>query len=61
MTQAQLNRAVSRATGEDEATIAQLGFVVLTRGPVERERKPLIIDWDKHYAAGQERFRRTRR
>jgi hypothetical protein len=60
MTQAQLNRAVSRATGEDPATIARLGFVVLTRGPVERERKPLVIDWDDHYAAGREPFKRRR-
>jgi len=37
MTQAHLDRAVARVTGEDPATIARLGFVVLTRGPVERE------------------------
>jgi len=60
MTQAYLNRAVARATGEDSATIARLGFVVLTRGPIERERKPLVIDWDEHYATAPESFRRRR-
>jgi len=60
MTQSRLDRAVARATGEDPATIARLGFVVLTRGPIERERRPLVIDWDEHYAAGPESFQRRR-
>jgi hypothetical protein len=47
MTQAQLNRAVSRATGESLATICRRGFVPLTVGPVECERRPLLIDWDR--------------
>lgn len=51
MSQAQLYRAVARATGEDLATISRLGFVVLTRRPVEQDRKPLVIDWDEHDAA----------
>jgi hypothetical protein len=51
MRQAQLYRAVARATGEDLATISRLGFVILTRLPVEQERKPLVIDWDDHDAA----------
>jgi hypothetical protein len=41
----ELNRAVARATGESVSTIASLGFVPLTVGPVERE--PLLIDWDQ--------------
>jgi hypothetical protein len=45
MTQSELNRAVARATGESLATIAHLGFVPLTSGPVERE--PLVVDWDE--------------
>ena len=47
MTQAELNREVARATGESARTIDQLGFVPLTRHPVETEREPLVIDWDE--------------
>lgn len=45
MTQVQLNRAVARATNESVATIARMGFVPLTRGPVERE--PQVVNWDR--------------
>ncbi len=45
MTQAELNREVAYATGESVGTIAQMGFVVLTRIPIERES--LHIDWDR--------------
>jgi len=38
MPQIRLNRAVASATGESLTTIARMGFVPLTRGPVERER-----------------------
>lgn len=51
MSQASLYEAVADVTGEDLATIARLGFVVLTRGPVEQDREPLVIDWDEHDAA----------
>ena len=44
MTQAELNRAVARATGESTREIARRGFVLLTPVPVERE--PLVVDWD---------------
>ena len=47
MTQAELNTAVAQATGEDRRTIAHMGFVPLTRGPVERDREPLVVDWDE--------------
>jgi len=46
MSQRDLNRAISKATGEDIATIAGMGFVELTPFPVERE--PLAMDWDEH-------------
>ena len=44
MTQRQLNRAIASATGESVSTIARLGFVHLTAGPVERD--PHFVDWD---------------
>ena len=47
MTQAELNREVARATGETAHTIGQMGFVTLTRHPIEVEREPLVIDWDE--------------
>ena len=46
MNQADLNRAVAEATGETVATIAERGFTLLTRTPVERE--PLVMDWDTY-------------
>ncbi len=58
MTQAHLDRAVARVTGEDPATIARLGFVVLTRGPVERESQPLIIGGDERHVSGRPCFTR---
>ena len=45
MTQAELNRAVAKATGESVGEIARRGFVLLTPTPVEEE--PLIADWDE--------------
>ncbi len=53
--------AVARATGEDPHTIARLGFVVLTRGPVERERAPLVFDRDDHDARGLDHITRSPR
>jgi len=47
MTQAELNRQVARATGEAVGTVAAMGFVPLTHGPVERDREPLVVDWDE--------------
>ncbi len=46
MSQRDLNRAVSKATGENIATIAGMGFVELTRIPIERE--PNVLDWDEY-------------
>jgi hypothetical protein len=45
MTQAELNRAVARATGESISLISSMGFVALAEIP--REREPRIVDWDK--------------
>jgi hypothetical protein len=47
MTQAELNREVAKAMGESVKAISQIGFVPLTRHPVEVEREPLVIDWDE--------------
>jgi hypothetical protein len=46
MNQQHLNRAVAQATGESLATIAQMGFVPLTRVPYERDPEDYSVDWD---------------
>ena len=46
MTQAELYREIAQATGESLRTVAEMGFVPLTRGPIERDRDPLVVDWD---------------
>ena len=55
MTQQELNRAVAAVTGEAVGTIAGMGFVPLTRGPIEVEpdREPLVVDWDEAEAGRQ--------
>ncbi len=45
MTQAELNRAVARATGETVKTIADRGFIPLE--PVGDDHEPLVVDWDE--------------
>ncbi len=45
MSQRDLNRAISKATGESIDMIAGMGFVELT--PIPFEREPLIVDWDE--------------
>jgi hypothetical protein len=45
MDQCELNREVSKKTGETVSTIADLGFIPLTVHPFERE--PLMVDWDE--------------
>ena len=47
MTQAELNREVATATGESVSMVAQMGFVPLTTFPYERDRAPLVVDWDE--------------
>ena len=52
MTQAELNRQVAQATGEDVATIAHRGFSLVEPG--QEEHEPLAIDWDEVQAARNE-------
>ena len=47
MDQRDLNREVAKATGETVATIDKVGFVPLHPNPYERDRDPLVVDWDK--------------
>jgi hypothetical protein len=47
MTQDRLDHEVATATGESVATISNLGFVPLTHIPFERDREPLVVDWDE--------------
>jgi hypothetical protein len=47
MTQSELNREVASVTGESVQTISNLGFVPLTHIPFERDREPLVVDWDE--------------
>ena len=47
MKQRELNREVAKATGETVATIDQLGFVPLEPIPYERDRDPLVVDWEE--------------
>ena len=51
MNQSDLNRAVSRATGETVSTIKRLGFLLLespaTALEDEAELGPYVIDWDE--------------
>ena len=47
MTQAELNREIAAATGETMTTVRHLGFVPLTPVPYERDRDPLVVDWDQ--------------
>ena len=48
MNQRDLNREISRATGESVSTIAGMGFVELR--PIPFEQEPLTMDWDEHDA-----------
>jgi len=47
MTQAVLNRKAAAVTGESESTVAQVGSVLWTDVPFERDREPLVVDWDE--------------
>ena len=48
MSQHDLNREISRATGESISTIAGMGFVELR--PIPFELEPQTMDWDEHDA-----------
>ena len=47
MTQAELNREIAAATGESMSTVRHMGFVPLMPVPYERDRDPLVVDWDE--------------
>ena len=47
MTSRQLLQAVARATGDDLATIRQMGFQPLRRTPFERDPEGYSVDWDE--------------
>ena len=47
MTQAELYREIAQATGESIRTVAEMGFVPLTRSPVELERDPLVVECEE--------------
>ena len=47
MTQRDLNRAVSRATGETVTEISHRGFTRLEPLPAEPAVEDLILDWDR--------------
>ncbi len=51
MNQANLNRAVARATGETVSTIKRLGFLLAEPGdsldPDSDEHGPYVIEWDE--------------
>ena len=47
MTQAELDRAVARATGETVAEVGRRGFQPLSFDPVEPDPEDYIIDWDQ--------------
>jgi hypothetical protein len=47
MTQQELDREVAHATGESLSTICRMGFTPLTHGPVEIDRQPQVVDWDR--------------
>ena len=57
MNQRELNRAVSRATGESVGIISRMGFSELV-DPLDRD--PLTIDWDVVQGVERSPFARPR-
>lgn len=47
LSQAELNRQISRATGDSVAEIVRRGFVPLTPFPVERDHDGVQVDLDR--------------
>ena len=52
MTQAEVNRAVARATGESVSTIQRLGFLIADPDselldPDDDDLGPYVLDWDE--------------
>ena len=46
MTQAELDQEIADATGESVKTVSHLGFSPLWPIAYERDREPLMVDWD---------------
>jgi hypothetical protein len=49
MTQARIDRAVARATGEDLSTIKRMGFSVVDPNQTDFDNEPAVpnmVDWD---------------
>ena len=65
MTQAQLEREVSLATGEELAEIQRLGFSLADdlepAFDPEPPTLPHVIDWDEYYGVEPLRYRPVRR
>ena len=60
MLQADINRSVSRATGETVSTIKRLGFLIADPSqpitdPESEDLGPSVIDWDE-FESTQEEF-----
>jgi hypothetical protein len=58
MNQRELNRAVSRATGESMNVISRMGFSQLDPNPIDRD--PLTVDWDVIQGVERSPFARPR-
>lgn len=61
MTQAQIDRQVSRRTGESLSTIRGMGFSPLMPVPYECDVKPQTVDWDAEDAQRTGVFPQRRR
>jgi hypothetical protein len=65
MKQADLDRAVARATGETVSTIKRLGFLLAEPDdcldPESEEHGPYVIDWDELEAQRHEEVTRRPR
>jgi hypothetical protein len=61
MTQVELEREISRVTGESVSRIRRLGFSIETPGDNLTDPEPIavpnVIDWDEHYRAEPPRRR----
>lgn len=62
MKQADLNRAVARATGETVSTVKRLGFLLADAdydpAAIDPADDPYVIDWDELHAQRNEGVRR---
>ena len=47
MTHAEMERQIASRTGEEMETIASRGFSLLKPMESERDREPLVVNWDE--------------